>query len=300
MTRPMCSGRTRIMTTGVVATALGLIIAGCSGASTVEPGWTLGPTLAPSADIALPSAAAGPTSAPDPSTPANPSAGASTSASSGASLDPNATAKTFSGRMTPEVVLNDGYVSMYMDLENTGLEPLTFINTLYDLEPTKLYAPVVVFPWTTGENAVYTRAGRFFPSPAIVQPGDRAVYVMGGMEARGSGELGPPVANIKFCPTRGMNDVPSLPVDVSDLDWSTTSGVTTVTGTIVQTAGAEQVDPPVVAVAFFDDADAFLGAIVDSRVGIRLEPGRQTAFSMVGRGVAADRISRAEAYAFVS
>jgi hypothetical protein len=202
--------------------------------------------------------------------------------------------------MTPQVLLVDGYVTMYMDLENTGSEPLTFLNTLYDTEPTRLYAPTVAFPWTAGGAAVVTRAGRFFPSPAIVQPGQRAVYVMGGMPATGTGELASPVANIKFCPTRGMDDVPSVPVIVKDVTWSTTSGVTTVEGTLVETEGSRRVDPPVVGVAFFDTAGAFVGAVVDSRNGDRLQPLSSRPFTMTGSGVDAKRIFRAEAYAFVS
>lgn len=287
----------------VILVAVAVVLSGCAGATTDDAaGWTIGPTLAPTASGAAPSG--GPSAAPAasviPTASPTPTASPVAVATTGPTPTPNGTPKTFSGRMTPQVVLNDGYVSMYMDLENTGLEPLTFINTLYDIEPTRLYAPVVAFPWTTGENAVYTRAGRFFPSPSIVQPGERAVYVMGGMKANGSGELATPVANIKFCPTRGMDDLPSLPVEVDDVDWSTSDGITTVTGTLVQTAGAERVDPPVVGVAFFDDAGSFLGAVVDSRVGLRLEPGRATSFTMDGRGVASDRIARAEAWAFVS
>jgi hypothetical protein len=282
------AGRARLAVLGSVAVTL--ILAGCGSSNAVEPGWTLGPTLAPAAGPSEP------VGSPDSPSPAIPSA----SSFVPGTPRPDPTPKTFSGRMTPEVVLNDGYVSMYMDLENTGQEPLTFLNTLYDIEPDKLYAPVVVFPWTSGENAVYTRAGRFFPSPAIVQPGDRAVYVMGGMEARGSGELAEPVANIKFCPTRGMDDLPSLPVDVTDVDWSTTDGVTTVTGMLIQTDGVQRVDPPVVGVAFFDESDSFVGAVVNSRAGIRLVPGEETPFTIDGHGVKADRIVRAEAFAFVS
>jgi uncharacterized OB-fold protein len=202
--------------------------------------------------------------------------------------------------MTPQVRLVDGYVTMYMKLDNTGTEPLTFLNTLYDIEPTRLYDPTVAFPWTDGETAVVTRAGRFFPSPAIVQPGHSAVYVMGGMQARGTGVLATPVANIKFCPTRGMDDIPSIPIQVKDVTWSTTGGVTTVRGTLVETEGSGRPDPPVVGVAFFDRDGAFVGAVVDSRNGDRMQPNGSRPFEMTGRGVDAARIYRADAYAFAS
>ena len=202
--------------------------------------------------------------------------------------------------MTPQVLLVDGYVTMYMELDNTGSEPLTFLNTLYDIEPTKLYNPTVAFPWTDGSTAVVTRAGRFFPSPAIVQPGHSAVYVMGGMPAKGTGQLATPVANIKFCPTRGMDDVPAVPIEVKDVAWTTSDDVTTVRGTLVETEGSRRPDPPIVGVAFFDKDGAFVGAVVDSRNGDRMQPNSSRAFEMEGHGVDAARIYRAEAYAFVS
>lgn len=201
--------------------------------------------------------------------------------------------------MDPEVLLVDGYVSMYMNLQNTGSEPLTFINTLYDTEPTRLYTPLVAFPWTDGDTALVTRDGRFFPSPAIVQPGHRAVYIMGGEEARGSGQLAPPVANIKFCPTRGMNDIPGVSIKVADVHWSNSDGVTTVSGTLSETVGSRRTDPPIVGVAFFDKKGAFVGAVVNSRVGDRMRPYTTVPFEMEGRGVDASRIARFEAYAFV-
>jgi hypothetical protein len=289
--------RIRSLAAGGTAIVIAIVLSGCAGTTTVQEEWTLGPTLAPAASTASPPVAG--VSTPIASASAT-ATGPATPPPPARTPGPDETPKTFSGRMTPQVVLHDGYISMYMDLENTGSEPLTFLNTLYDLEPTKLYEPVVVFPWTTGENAVYTRQGRFFPSPALVEAGDRAVYVMGGMEAKGSGELASPVANIKFCPTRGMNDLPSLPVAVRDVSWSTVDGVTTVRGMLVQPDGPQRVDPPNVGVAFFDADGTFVGAVVDSRVGERLEPGHTQPFAIEGRGVEADRIVNAEAYAFVS
>ncbi len=280
-------GGWRTITIGLV-----FVLAGCSTGTSTGPTWTFGPTLAPTASgttSPVPSA----TIATPTATPAAPSPSPT--------LDPNATPKPFSGRMTPHVLLVDGFVTMYMELVNTGSEPLTFINTLYDIEPDKLYTPTVAYPWTVGdETALVTRAGRFFPSPAIVPPGERAVYLMGGQAARGSGELSTPVANIKFCPTRGMDDVPSVPVKVSDVKWSSSAGVTTVTGTLTETEGSRRGSAPVIGVAFFDAAGAFVGSVVDARAGDRLDPGVTRPFSIEGRGVDASKIDRAEAFAYVS
>jgi hypothetical protein len=97
-----------------------------------------------------------------------------------------------------------------------------------------------------------------------------------------------------------MDDVPSVPIQIKDLAWKTSGGVTTVTGTLTETEGSRRPDPPVIGVAFFDQAGAFVGAVVDGRNGDRLAPNSSRAFSMEGRGVDSKRISRAEAYAFVS
>ncbi len=282
---------------GGLTIGLVFVLAGCSTGSATGPTWTFGPSLPPAASVpasAIPSAGTPtPTGTPAPS--ATPVA-----ATPSPTLDPNATPKPFSGRMTPHVLLVDGYVTTYMELVNTGSEPLTFINTLYDIEPDKLYMPTVAYPWTAGETALVTRAGRFFPSPAIVQPGARAVYLMGGQLARGSGELATPVANIKFCPTRGMDDVPSVPVKVSGIKWASSGGLTTVTGTLTETEGSRRSSPPVIGVAFFDAAGAFVGSVVDARTVDRLDPGVTVPFSIEGRGVDAARIDHAEAYAYVS
>ena len=108
------------------------------------------------------------------------------------------------------------------------------------------------------------------------------------------------MANIKFCPTRGMNDVPSIPIEVKDVSWATKDGVTTVSGMLVDTEGSRRPDPPVVGVAFFDKAGNFVGAVVDSRNGDRMDPNSSRPFVMEGRGVDAGRIDHAEAYAFAS
>jgi len=207
--------------------------------------------------------------------------------------------------MTHDIQVVDGYVSMYMSLRNTGSEPLTFINTLYDTEPDKLWTPLVAVPFKAGGSAVVTRAGRFFPSPAIVQPGDSAVYIMGGQHlaagqpAAGVDALAQPVINIKYCPTRGMNDVPGVPLTVEDVTWSEAGGVTTVRGTLVETLGSQRPSLPMVGAAFFDASGGFLGAVVDSRAGDAMAPHSRRPFEISGRGVRADAIARVEAYAVI-
>jgi hypothetical protein len=274
--------------------AAGLVVAfaaACGGPT--GPAWTYAPgSSSPSGEAP---ASVAPSEAPPPSAAASlapvPVASPSAAASSAA--------QQFSGRMSHQLELDDGYLSMYMLLENTGLEPLTFLNTLYDDEPDQLYSPTVAFPWTSGDTALVTRAGRFFPSPAIVGPGQAGVYIMGGQEVNGQGELARPVANIKFCPTRGMDDVPAVPVAVDDVRFASTGGVTTVTGLLRETEGSSRPSLPVVGVAFFDAQNAFVGAVVANRVGDALGPGEIRPFEISGRGVAADRIDHAEAYAFI-
>ena len=122
--------------------------------------------------------------------------------------------KPFRGEASQQVYIRDGLVSMYFELRNVGEEPITWLNTLYDYEPQQLYTPVVQLEWQEGGRAVYTRNGRFFPSPAIIQPGDAAVYVMGGEPVQGTGTPGDLLTHIKYCPTRGMDDVPGIPVAV--------------------------------------------------------------------------------------
>jgi hypothetical protein len=290
--------------TGAASLAIGFvaILAGCTSGSANAPGWTFGRTLsAPSdgASAARGSPVAASVSAPS-AAPASPAAVAQSALPGASQAAADGSAKPFSGRMTPQVLLVGGYVTMYIELDNTGSEPLTFLNTLYDIEPDKLYNPTVAFPYESGETAVVTRAGRFFPSPAIIQPGQKAVYVMGGIQARGTGVMATPVANIKFCPTRGMDDIPSVPIQVSDVLWSTSGDVTTVRGTLAETEGSRRPDPPIVGIAFFDKAGAFVGAVVDSRNGDRMQPHSSRRFEMEGRGVDGARIFRAEAYAFVS
>jgi hypothetical protein len=280
--------RSKAVVPVAIIAILAIILVGCGGAASGGAAWTLGPT-APATDSTNTSATAAPSGS---SVPAS-------SPSPAAAIPSGSSPKPFSGRMSREVRLVDGYLTMYMSLENTGTEPLTFLNTLYDTEPDQLYMPTVAFPFTNGATAAVTRAGRFFPSPAIVQPGDRAVYLMGGVAAKGTGQVAEPVANIKFCPTRGMDDIPGVPVEVRDLSWSTGNGVTTVRGMLAETKGSQRSSLPTVGIAFFDKADSFIGAIVGTRVGDRLEPNSTRPFEIEGRGVEADLITRAEAYAFM-
>ena len=207
--------------------------------------------------------------------------------------------KPFRGEMQQHIRIVDGYVSMFFELRNVGEEPVTFLNTLYDYEPDQLYTPAVRLEWQEGGNLIQTRAGRFFPSPAILQPGETGAYLMGGQPAQGTGTIGDLVTHIKYCPTRGMDDIPSIPVDVSDVDWSTADGVTTVTGTLTLTAGPARPASPTVGVAFFSTANEFLGAVVSAATGSALERDQETAFEISGRGVLAAQIASARAFAWV-
>jgi hypothetical protein len=123
---------------------------------------------------------------------------------------------------------------------------------------------------------------------------------MGGQPAQGGGStIGDLVTHMKYCPTRGMDDIPSVPLEVSDLAWSSAHGLTTVTGTLTQRAGAVRPDRPTVGVAFFDADQAFLGAVVSSRAtdGIGLDA--PVPFEISGRGVLADQIATARAFAWI-
>ena len=207
--------------------------------------------------------------------------------------------KPFRGEMHQEIRVVDGYLSMYFELDNTGTEPVTFLNTLYDYEPDQLYTPAVRLEWQQGGNAVYTRSGRFFPSPAILQPGEAGVYLMGGRPVQGDGTPGDLVTHIKYCPTRGMDDVPSQPVAVDDLAWSTSDGVTTVTGSLTQVDGPPRPATPTVGVAFFNSSGEFVGAVVEITVGAALEVGQARPFEIAGRGVLDADIATARAWAWV-
>ena len=124
--------------------------------------------------------------------------------------------KPFRGEVESLVQVYDGWVSMLIRLRNTGEEPVTFLNTLYDYEPLQLYEPLVRLEWTDGTAASSSRRGRFFPTPAILQPGEEGIFLMGGQPLldAGSGQLGDLVTHIKYCPTRGMDDVPGVPLEV--------------------------------------------------------------------------------------
>jgi len=209
--------------------------------------------------------------------------------------------KPFRGEMEQEVVMYDGFASMRFILRNTGEEPVTFLNTLYDYEPFQLYEPLVRLEWADGAGAVTSRSGRFFPSPAILQPGEQAVYLLGGAPITGSGEVGDLISHIKYCPTRGMDDRPALPLEVSDLTWSTDAdGVTTVRGTLHEVQGVRRATPPAIGIEFVDADGAFVGAIVEGRVGERLGPNETRTFEISGPGVRAEAIASAIGYAWVN
>lgn len=208
--------------------------------------------------------------------------------------------KPFRGEMTQHVFLNGGQVSMYFELRNIGEEPITFLNTLYDYEPQQLYTPVVRLEWEQGGDAVYTRAGRFFPSPAVIAPGDSAVYIMGGQRIAGSGTPGNLVTHIKYCPTRGMDDEEGIPVEVADVAWRDMGdGTVEVSGTLVEQAGSLRRHAPSIGVAFFDANGSFVGAVVNPADGDPLQAGERRAFSMRGAGVAFGEIAEARAYAVI-
>lgn len=212
--------------------------------------------------------------------------------------------KPWRGEMEQQVLITDGYATMYFKLRNTGEEPVTFLNLLYDYEPHNLYDPMVHAYWADGAEAAtnqifQSRAGRFFPSPAVLQPGQEGVYLMGGQPIDGTGTIGSLKTNIKYCPTRGMDDVQSQSLEVSDLSWETHDGVTTVRGTIRQASGGRRASAPTIGVAFFDAAGTFTGAVVDDGVGGAMRPGESRSFEMSGHGVRTDAGSRAEAWAWV-
>ena len=207
--------------------------------------------------------------------------------------------KPFRGVMVQHVHLAHGMVSMYFELRNVGEDPVTFLNTLYDYEPDQLYTPVIRLEWQEGGNAIYSRAGRFFPSPAIVQAGGSAAYLMGGQALSGAGTPADLVAHIKYCPTRGMDDIPSIPLLVEDLSWEVgDGGAVTVEGTVTEEAAAEVRNrPPMVGVAFFAADGTFVGSVVSASVGDPVAPGETRPFTISGGGVSTDRIASATAWA---
>lgn len=207
--------------------------------------------------------------------------------------------KPFRGESTQQVQVVDGYATMLFTLRNVGEEPVTFLNTLYDYEPKQLYEPMVRMEWKDGETAFGTRQGRFFPSPAILQPGEEGVYLMGGVKVDGTGEIGSLDTHIKYCPTRGMDDVPSVPLEVSDLTWETKDGVTTVRGTVREPHGVRRYHAPTIGVAFFDAQGGFAGAVVDGSAGEPLDDGQPHSFEISGRGVRSDDVASATGYAWM-
>lgn len=208
--------------------------------------------------------------------------------------------KPFRGEMVQQVYIAEGLVSMFFQLRNVGEDPVTFLNTLYDYEPTQLYTPAVRLEWKEGGNAVYTRAGRFFPSPAIVQPGQSAVYIMASQPVTGSGTPADLVTHIKYCPTRGMNDVPGIPLQISDLHWTGgANGAVTVTGQLTETRGEFRLKPPTIGVAFFDNGGRFVGAAVAPASGDPLSAHGSRSFEVSGDGVETAAIASAQGFAYI-
>jgi len=252
-----------------------------------------------------------PTGSPSGTAPASP--GPTTSAGpSGGTADPEAMTvsyevgprpgpvQPFRGEMSQHVHIAFGQVSMYFELHNTGEDPVTFINPLYDYEPQQLYTPVVRLEWADGGNAVYTRAGRFFPSPSIVPAGETAAYLMGGQPISGSGTPADLVAHIKYCPTRGMDDTPGIQLAVDNLTWVVgDGGQVTVHGDLVNAQPVERARSPMVGVAFFDSDGTFIGSVVSPALDAPLAPGETRAFVLSGGGISTDQIDHATAWAVI-
>jgi hypothetical protein len=239
-----------------------------------------------------------------PATPlATPTAGAPTLLTASYEVGPPpGPLKPFRGVMEQEVQVYQGWVTMRIRMRNTGEEPITFLNTLYDYEPLQLYEPLVRLEWTDGTAASSGRRGRFFPTPAILQPGEEAVYLMGAAPVleSGNGDLGDLVTHIKYCPTRGMDDQPGLPLEVSGLEWETSAdGVTTVRGTLHETQEVRRFGSPTVGVEFIGPDGEFLGAVVDDAVGGRMEPGESREFEISGPGVRTGTVATLSATAWV-
>ena len=212
--------------------------------------------------------------------------------------------KPWRGEMVQQVQVVDGYATMMFTLRNVGDEPVAFLNLLYDIEPQHLYDPLVHAYWAYGpktaqNQAFQNRNGRFFPSPAVLQPGELGVYLMGGKRVSGQGSIGQLKSNIKYCPTRGMDDVQSQSLEVSGLTWQTNGGVTTVRGMLRQAAGNQRYSAPTVGIAFFSASGAFVGAVVGDKVGAPMTPGEQRPFEISGRGIQAGAIARAQGWAWI-
>jgi hypothetical protein len=98
-----------------------------------------------------------------------------------------------------------------------------------------------------------------------------------------------------------MGDVPALPLEVADLSWSADAeGITTVRGTLREVQGTRRATPPAIGVQFLDAEGNFVGAIVDGRVGERLEPNETRTFELSGPGVRTDAIVSVIGYAWVN
>jgi hypothetical protein len=239
---------------------------------------------------ASPPGASGPADGTPPPTPlATPTAGAPQLLSATYEIGPRpGPVKPFRGEMVQDVQVYQGWVTLRILMRNTGEEPVTFLNTLYDYEPLQLYEPLVRLEWTDGTAVSSGRDGRFFPTPAVLQPGEEGVYLMGAapvLEA-GSGELGDLVTHIKYCPTRGMEDLPGIPLEVTDLEWEAgPDGITTVRGVVHERQDVRRFGSPAIGVQFVGANGEFLGAIVDDAYGERMEPGESRPFEISGPGI---------------
>jgi hypothetical protein len=64
--------------------------------------------------------------------------------------------------------------------------------------------------------------------------------------------------------------------------------------------GARRSTPPAIGIEFLDADGNFVGAIVEGRVGERLDPNESRTFEISGPGVRADAIVSAIGYAWVN
>jgi hypothetical protein len=123
---------------------------------------------------------------------------------------------------------------------------------------------------------------------------------MGGQPTQGSGTPGDLLTHIKYCPTRGMDDVPGIPVPVEDVAWHANGdGTITATGTLAESAGSKRARAPQVGVAFFDASGGFVGAVVTPADGRPLTASEHRPFSITGGGVDVGAVASARAYALI-
>jgi hypothetical protein len=124
---------------------------------------------------------------------------------------------------------------------------------------------------------------------------------MGGQRVLevGDGQVGNLVTHIKYCPTRGMDDVPGVPLQVGDLEWEENDGITTVRGTITDSSNTRRFGRPSIGITFTDAAGDFVGAVVADDVGQPLAAGESRTFEISGPGVRADQVDGMSGVAWV-